>query len=79
MAKRSVNITQDEEAPVPKDVLATAICKLSDAATKLLVSGLNEDAVVTLLKDKTGLSKRNVTLVLHSLSQLRTDYTHDTN
>lgn len=77
MARHSVNIVQDEEAPIPKDMLAAAICKLSDCVNKLLLSGLNEDAVIVLLKDSTGLSKRNIQLVLNSLSQLRTDYTHD--
>lgn len=77
MPKQKVNIVQDEEDLIPKDILATEICKLSDAVNKLLLSGLNETAVVVLLRDATNLSKRNIKIVLSALSQLRADYTHD--
>lgn len=74
---RRVNVTQDEDAPVPKDVLANEICRLSDSANKLLASGLNEKAVVVLLHDATKIPKNKITAVLDALAQLRTDYTHD--
>ncbi len=77
MPRPKVNVVQDEETPIPKDILANEICKLSDAANKLLLSGLNEKAIVVLLKEETGLSKRDIVLVLNALSQLRNDYTHD--
>lgn len=72
-----VNIVQEEESPVQKDVLANEIIRMAGAVNKLLLSGLNEKAIVVLLRDATGLSKRNITLVLNALAQLREDYTHD--
>lgn len=76
MPNHRINITQDEDKPVDKDILATAICKLSDAINQILLSGLNEEAIIVLLRDQTGISKRDIKLVLHSLGQLRADYTH---
>ena len=44
-----VVIKQTEEAPVAVEVLAQAIISIDVAAKKLLNSGLNEKAIVTLL------------------------------
>ena len=77
MPRQRVNVIQDEETPVPKDILAAEICKLSDATNKLILSGLNQKAVVILLRDATGLSKRDINAVLDGLGQLRAEYTHD--
>lgn len=74
---RQVNVTQDKDTPVAKDVLATEIVKLSDSAVKLLQSGLNQKAIVVLLRDATGLPKNKINVVLNALSQLRATYTHD--
>lgn len=73
---QKVNVIQDDDNPVPKDVLATAICKLSDNTNKLITSGLNENAVIVLLADSTKLPKRDIKLVLRALGQLRAHYTH---
>lgn len=75
MAK--VNVIQDKDEPIPKDVLATAICKLSDNTNKLILSGLNEEAIVVLLVDSTKLSKSKIRHVLRALGELRANYTHD--
>lgn len=77
MAKVKVNVVQDEDNPIPKDVLADAICKLSDNTNKLLLSGLNEEAIVVLLVDSVKLSKSKVRMVLRALGDLRSRYTHD--
>lgn len=77
MSRTRINVTQDEDTPIPKDVLATEICKLSEATNKLLLSGLNQKAVVVLLRDATNLSKTKINQVLNALGQLRSDYTHD--
>lgn len=75
MAK--IKVIQDEDQEVPKEMLATAICTLSDSINKLILSGLNETAVVVLLRDSTGLSKRDIKLVISAIGQLRNDYTHE--
>lgn len=77
MPRPIVNVTQDKAHPIAKDVLAKEICKLSDNTSKLLQSGLNQKAIIVLLRDATGLSKTKINLVLNALGQLRTDYTHD--
>lgn len=68
---------QDPENEVPKDVLATEICKLSDSINKLILSGLNERAVIVLLQDATGIPKKKIQAVIQAIGQLRVDYTHD--
>lgn len=77
MPKHTAKIVQDEDAPVPKDVLAQSIINISLAFNKLLASGLNEKAVIALIKDDTSLPKKTVATVLHSLMRLRDDYTND--
>lgn len=68
---------ENPDNEIPREVLAKEICKLSDAINKLLLSGLNVKAIVVLLRDSTGLSKRNIQAVINAIAQLRADYTHD--
>lgn len=71
--------TRIEVLPVPtvtKEMLATAICKLSDSANELLASGLNEKAILVLLADSSKMSKKSIKKVLDAMAQLRADYTH---
>jgi hypothetical protein len=75
MPKTKINVVQDEEMPVQRDVLAKAICDLSDSIGKLYASGLNQNAVIVLLQDSTKQSKKSIKRVLDSISQLRADYT----
>lgn len=77
MPRTRVAVVQDPEEVVSKEVLAKAICDLSDGVNKLLLNGLNEKAVVVLLRDSTGCSKGTIKRVLQAMAQLRTDYTHD--
>lgn len=75
MPVTKLNVVQGKEV-VTKDILAKAICDMSDATNKLMASGLNEDAIIVLLQHSTKLSRRNLKRVLDSMSQLRADYTH---
>lgn len=77
MATKTISITQKKDNPIPKEVLATEICHLSDNVNKLILSGLNENAVIALLKDATGIPKTKIKAVLTGLSELRANYTHD--
>jgi hypothetical protein len=46
--KQTVNVTQNEEAPIERNVLAEAIVKMSDAVRKLSRGGLTREAIVVL-------------------------------
>jgi len=72
--RRAVAVTQNEEKPVPKEILAEAIVKISAAAEALQRSGLNEHAIVTLLAHSTKLSRRDIEAVLRGLRELKSDY-----
>lgn len=70
------------EAPKPKlaeevqgDDLAEAIRKISDGVTRLTRSGLNREAIITLLSYETKVSRRDIDKVLDGLSDLAKKYT----
>lgn len=69
-----VVVKQDEENPVPKEILADAIVRISEAVTALRRSGLNERAIIVLVSDKTKISKGVVEDVLDGLDSLRAAY-----
>lgn len=61
--------------PIPDDVLAKAIVKISDGMQRLVSSGLNRDAVVVLLHHETKLPFRDINRILTELSTLARKYT----
>ncbi len=69
-----VNIEQDPEQPIEKNVLAKAIVDIAGAFQKLYGSGLNERAIVCLVHDSCGVGKPDIRAVLHSLKTLERDY-----
>jgi hypothetical protein len=73
--KKFAKVVQDEEAPVEKPVLATAIVQISDAMKKLEKSGLNRKGVIALINDDTKLGKGIIETVLLSLGNLAKAYT----
>src|SRR5271170_4074734 len=74
-SKQRVVVLQDEEAPIEKPVLATAIIAISDAVKKLEKSGLNRKGVIALINDDTKLGKGIIETVLLSLGNLAKTYT----
>lgn len=50
---KNVVLKQDEDAPVPVEVLAAGIKAISEGVRKLRAGPLNEDALVLLLVDAT--------------------------
>jgi hypothetical protein len=72
---KTAKVVQNDEAPVEKEILATAIVAISDAVQKLYKSGLNRKAVVALIADDTKLGKGTIDTVLSSLLDLRKTYT----
>jgi hypothetical protein len=78
MAKQAtVNpaVKQLEDQPVEVEVLATSIVKVSDAADKLLRSGLHLETITILLHDATNVGKPAIRTILRELPQLREKYT----
>lgn len=57
--------------PESKEILAEAIIRISESFAKLSASGLNRDAIMVLIHDQTKISKRDIKLVLDSLTRLR--------
>src|SRR5271170_1065210 len=72
---KAAKVVQSEEAPVEKEVLATAIVSISDTVKKLYDSGLNRRAVVALIADDTKLGKGTIEAVRDSLVDLCKAYT----
>lgn len=62
------------DPPESKEMLASAIVKISEGFTALQSSGLNHDAIIVLLHDQTRLPKRDIKLVLNGLRKLRAWY-----
>jgi hypothetical protein len=62
--------------PESKEILAEAITRISESLTKLSASGLNRDAIIILLHDHTKIAKRDIKIILESLSRLRGWYCH---
>jgi len=72
--KPDVKIIASADDDVPPEILARAIVNLSEAAAKLLRSGLNRRAMLVLLKDSSGVSHHDINLVLDALVDLRKNY-----
>jgi len=71
---KTIQVTQSEVEPITKEVLASAIVKIGEAATALRRSGINRRGIVALLQDKTKLGKNTIETVLAGLEDLRHDY-----
>lgn len=62
------------EPPIERAVLATAITDISNGVNALLKSGLNRQAIIVLVADKSKVSRRDIVTVLDALSSLKRDY-----
>jgi hypothetical protein len=67
-------VVSQPDPPIEKPILAEAIVEISDGVTELLKSGVNHRAVVVLLRDQTGIAKRDIEHVLRALKSLKQDY-----
>ena len=72
--KKWIRVVQDEENPVEKKVLAQSIRDISKAFQKLLSSGLNQRAIVSLVHDSSGVGKPDIRAVLESLKTLEKEF-----
>jgi hypothetical protein len=66
----SIRIVKSEP-PESKEILAEAITRISESFVKLSGSGLNRDAIIVLIHDHTKISKRDIRIILDSLTRLR--------
>lgn len=70
-------ITQLEEAPVPAEVLATAIVAMAEGMKKLRAGRLNDRAIILLVQNSMGYSKASLSTikqVLDSIENLEKTY-----
>ena len=70
-----VTVGQDLEAPIAAAIIAEAIVKISAASEALLKAGLKQETIVTLIHDRSKVSKNNIRIVLNNLADLRKDWT----
>ena len=66
-----IKIKKNEDKPESKEILAEAIIKISDGFMALIHSGLNREAIVTLLHHKTKVNRRDIDAVLTGLQRLK--------
>jgi hypothetical protein len=73
---KQIEITQQQGAEVPTEVLAQSIIAVSDAAQKLLSGRLNRRAIVLLIQDSITPkpSKETVEAILDAAADLRRRY-----
>lgn len=77
MAKTPIRIKKDELNPEPVELLAKSVIQVSEAAAKLVKSGLTQRAIIVLLQDGIGaakIGKDQIKLVLENLPKLKAWY-----
>lgn len=66
-----IKVNKSKDNPESTEILAEAIVRIGEAMDKLNKSGLNRNAIIVLIHDATKLPKRDIRIVLDSLSRLR--------
>ena len=74
MKKEKIDVKLNEEQPESTEIIAAAIIKISDGFAKLMRGGLNERAMVVLIKDHTGVAQYEIKKVLDCLPRLKEIY-----
>lgn len=72
--KKKVIVKQNEQNPIPAEVIASEISAIAKAMRILSTSKLKREAIVTLIKDKSGISKATIELVMNNLESLDTTW-----
>jgi len=67
-------VTTEEDGPIDREVLASSIRRIADAAKALQRQGMNRHAIVVLLVHSTKLPHKTVKMVLESIADLEHDY-----
>lgn len=74
MKKNKIEVVQEQENMIETKILAKAIVDIGVAMKILSTGRLKREAVITLVKDKTGLTKADIRLVLDCLESLEKDW-----
>lgn len=74
MADKRVKIIQNKDAPIAAEIIASSIVEIGEGMRRLNSSRLNRRAIVTLIKDYSGLPKTEIERVLTALDSLETTY-----
>lgn len=69
----AIRVEQPGE-PIPAEIIASAIVKISEATTAMLRAGLKYETIVTLVHDNSKVAKRDIRLVLNNLSELKENF-----
>jgi hypothetical protein len=72
--KSDLPLTIKDDPSVGAEVLASAIVEIATAAKRLLNSRLTEEAVLVLLKHRTGIPMDQIKRVLRSAAELERTY-----
>lgn len=72
---KKIKIVQEKDKPeVPAEVIAQSLVEISNAARHLANGRLKRDAIVTLIKDKTGIPKTTINTIMDNIESLKTDW-----
>jgi hypothetical protein len=71
---KKIIVKQDEQKPIPKEVLAKSIVEISAAFRALRASGINRRGIIALVAHSTKLGFGTIDTVLSALEDLRRDY-----
>lgn len=74
MARAKLNVVQDEENPIPVEVLAKAVTDIAAGIKRLNSTPLNRRALVVLIAAQTSVARDTVSRVLDGLDQLEAAY-----
>lgn len=70
----AIIVKRDEQDPESVELIAKSIIRIAEGFQEIEKSQLNRRALVVLLKDLTGLSNRDINLVLNSLAELKSNF-----
>lgn len=65
--KSKTIIKQNPEKEVPIEIMAEAVVAIAEGFKKLLSTRLTRDAIVVLIKERSGVSKNQINVVLNNL------------
>jgi hypothetical protein len=71
-AKQKLNVIQaDDVDPVPVEIIAQDIQRISEAMEKIDAGRLNRTAIIILVQANTGMPRSSINAVLNSLADLK--------
>ena len=74
MDTKQVVVTQDEQEPIPAEIIAASIVKIADGFERIKKSGLTQRAILLLISSASKVPVTHVRSVLEGIDQLKTLY-----